>query len=187
MQSLNRSIGALWITAVLAACGGGESPADGSGLCPPTAAEGLDPGDVAPELSLPDCGGTARSLRDLCPRTAALLYTFAATCTTCQAYAASGAPNDLWQRYRDHDFAMWFIVTGDASNGPPDGSYCQVVAEQYDLAMPVLFDAAGVTGEVLTMPGNSGELVLTEGNLIASKTWGAPGTVERVLEDLYGF
>jgi hypothetical protein len=136
---------------------------------------------------LRDCAGAEYSLRELCPRTAALLYTFAATCTTCQAYAQSDAPNALWDKYRDHEFAMWFIVAGDATNSAPDAAYCRAVEEQFDLAMPVLFDATAATAEVLGMPGNSGELVLSRGNVIESKTWGAQGTVLRVLERIYGF
>jgi peroxiredoxin len=187
MQSPWTFIGALALGAWLTACGDGGSGGEVTVSCPPAGAVGLDPGDIAPDLLLRDCAGTEHALRDLCPDTAALLYTFAATCTTCQAYAASDAPNALWDQYRDHQFAMWFIVTGDATNTAPDAAYCRVVEEEFGLTMPVLFDPEAATAEALGMPGNSGELVLSRGNVIESKTWGAQATVLRVLEGIYGF
>jgi hypothetical protein len=187
MQSPGRFISALVFGLWLTACGSDDASGEGTISCPPVGAVGLDPGEVAPEVLLRDCAGTEHALRDLCPRTAALLYTFAATCSTCQAYAASDAPNAIWDKYREHGFAMWFIVTGNATNTAPDGAYCRVVEEEFGLTMPVLFDAEAATAEALGMPGYSGELVLSRGNVIESKTWGAQGTVLRVLEGIYGF
>lgn len=61
------------------------------------------------------------------------------------------------------------------------------MAEQFGLAMPVRFDPDGALANVLDMPVNSGELVLTQGNIIETKTWGAHASLGDTLEDIFGF
>ena len=78
-------------------------------------------------------------------------------------------------------------MTAEASGALPDATYCQTVQAEYGLTMPVLFDPDGVSNTVLGMPANSGELVLTEGNIIESKTQGAHAAVAATLEGVYGF
>jgi peroxiredoxin len=147
----------------------------------------MELGDVVPNATLLDCSGEPHELRDLCPRTAAYVYTFAAWCETCQAYVASGASNALYEKYAASDFDLWLVVTATATNDPPDAAFCRLVAEQYGLSSPVMFDASGALASALGMPVNSGELVLTRGNLVRRTTWGAHASVPDTLADIFGF
>ena len=78
-------------------------------------------------------------------------------------------------------------MTEQADSSAPDAATCQGVTAEFGLEMPVLFDADRSLETVLDMPVNSGELLLTEGNIIHSKSWGAHDGVARRLEEIYGF
>lgn len=80
MSSLARLVSTCWLAATLAgvtACDDTLEPPAGGG-CPPQGTVGLAPGQVVPNVESYDCTGAAVELRDLCPRRAAVVYTFAA-------------------------------------------------------------------------------------------------------------
>lgn len=78
-------------------------------------------------------------------------------------------------------------MTAQASGAPPDAAFCQLVTEQFGLSMPVRYDPDGVTQSELGLRPNSGELVLTQGNVIETKTWGAHAAVPDTLAGIFGF
>lgn len=178
---------ALGLVASSVGCGR-SAPWDlaGSDGCPPQGPFGTEPGDLAPNLTLRDCAGQPVELHQLCRHRAAYLYTFAAWCQTCQAAAASGEDEALFEQFRDQDFAMWFVVTGTTSSAPPDAAYCQAVQVQYGLPMTVLYDAEGVTESVLDMLPNGDDLVLSRGAVVELNGSARLSTVERTLAELFG-
>lgn len=70
------SVAAVAGAACLPACADGDDPAEGG--CLAEGPVGSEPGLVAPSVTLYDCTGAPVGLADLCPRTAAFVYTFAA-------------------------------------------------------------------------------------------------------------
>lgn len=72
---------ATWALAALvpwiAACDDGSTDGPDVEACEPEGEEGLDPGQVVPNVALTDCSGASVNLRALCSRTAAFVYAFA--------------------------------------------------------------------------------------------------------------
>lgn len=74
-------------SALAVACGTGADlgpgevadvgPRGNSELCPPTGAQGLELGQVIPDVALRDCDGNDTSLHALCARKAAYFFVYA--------------------------------------------------------------------------------------------------------------
>ncbi|MFW5740970.1 MAG: peroxiredoxin family protein [Myxococcota bacterium] len=169
-------------TGAMADTGGASSPA----TCPPNGPFGSVPGEVAPNVILYDCEGNEVQLHDLCGLDAAFIYTFAGWCPTCKSFASSDKPNEIYAKYKDESFDMWFVVTAPASPGTPTQDTCATYRDQYGLQMNVLYDPEGATQSLLGMRINSGELVLSNGAVIEINTTGVAAT-ESTLQSIFGY
>jgi hypothetical protein len=138
-------------------------------------------------VTLLDCAGNEHHLSELCPKTAAYVYTFAGWCPTCQAAAESGDHEALWTKYQGESFALWFVITAKASMEAPDAAYCNLVTEQYGLTMPVLYDPTGVTESTLGLRVNAGSLLLQQGNVIELNGPWAISMIQDSLQSTFGY
>ena len=94
---------------------------------------------------------------------------------------------DFLYQYKDHNFAMWFVITATSDTQPPGRRDCQTMKERYQLEMTVLYDANSVTNSVLGMRANTADMVLGEKNKIVTNGPWAFAIVENALRDIYGF
>ena len=171
----------------VAGTGAGAGAGGASASCPPEGPYGTSPGQVAPDVTLYDCDGNPVDLHGLCEREGAFVYTFAGWCPTCKAYASSDKPNEIWNKYREQSFDMYFVVTAPASyDVAPTQDTCAAYRDQYGLKMKVLFDPDGVTTSKLNMKINSGDLVLTRGAVIDINT-ADHAAVDSALAEIFGF
>ena len=156
--------------------------------CPPEGPFGATESLTTPDVTLYRCDGTPIGMHQLCPRRAAYVYTYADWCPNCRNFADDGQANELYRRYKEHDFDMWFVITAQSdSSTPPSAEYCQMIKERYGLEMTVLYDPDGVTNSALDMRVNTADMVLTRGNKIVTNGPWAFFVVEDALQRIYGF
>ncbi len=154
--------------------------------CPPMGPYGTKPGEIAANITLHDCDGNPVDLHDLCDYKGAFLYTFAGWCTTCKEFALSGKPNEIYNKYKNENFEMYFVVTGPNTPGAPTQADCANYQNQYGLEMTVLFDEAAAAQSELGVRVNSGYLVLSRGAFIETNTTGG-SDAQSALKDIFGF
>jgi hypothetical protein len=155
--------------------------------CPPEGPYGTSANKTAADITLYQCDGTAVNLHSLCSKPAVYLYTYAEWCSSCTNFAKSDDPNAIYNKYKDENFVMWFIITEKSDTTTPSRRFCQSVKEQFGLEMNVLFDIDGATTSVLGMPPNSTHMLLGEKNKIIASEPGAFFVIKNGLEQIYGF
>lgn len=150
---------------------GGSAHSGGSGngdVCPPVGPYGNAVGDIASDVELYDCDGTAVSLHELCESDVSVVYTFAAWCPVCRSHMESGRPNQLLD---DHPSGLteWVVVTQLSDGSNANAELCSATRDQYSLKGRVLFDPNDALRSTLGVQVNSGALLLTRGQRIDLK------------------
>lgn len=133
--------------------------------CPPEAPFGRAVGQIAPELSLPDCDGTMHSLHALCERDAVWLFELADWCPPCRSFAMSEA-NRLYDRFQGEAperFEGWVVVSEDSGFDPATSATCEEIRARYGLHAPVLFDTEGLLQSAFGVAPNEVQIVLGRG------------------------
>lgn len=151
--------------------------------CPPAGPFGDGVGEVAADMVLLDCDGSARSLHELCARRAVWLFEYADWCPPCRAFASAEA-NRIYERFTGADFEAYVIVSEDAGFGEPDASDCAEIRERYGLRMPVLFDPDTAFEDTFDVASNEVQVVLQAGAVIDWKGHYAADEVEGRIESV---
>ena len=108
-----------------------ESCADQSNL-------GTDEGDTMENFTLYDENGDPLNLYDLCYKVV-LIVSSVGWCPAC-AQEASNIVQDIWEPYKDEDFAIFYTIFEDSSGGAPDEAYLKSFKNLYDLPFHVYGD-----------------------------------------------
>lgn len=102
--------------------------------------EGVDIGQVAPDIVLPDRDGVERSLSELAGQVVLLEFS-AMWCTSCQATAPAAQ-----QVYEEQDgFTVFNVLIHDENQGAPSVEDAGRWADGLGLTFPVLADETGST------------------------------------------
>lgn len=163
---------------------GGPDGSIAEGTCPPEGPYGTEPGQVAPDVTLLDCDGVEHSLHELCAHEVSWIFEYTDWCPPCRAFADRAA--DVYARYEGEDLGAFFIVSEDASFGPPTAELCADIRDRYGLPMTVLYDPTQRFSEAMGAPSNDFHVVMTHGAVIRWTGHYADPEIETQLDAAFG-
>lgn len=87
-----------------------------------------------------------------------------------------------YSQYSDLGFEAYFVIAEDTNGSPPTASYCSQLKTQYQLPMPVLYDADGRLASAFSNAMvNDWNLVLGKGSKILLKGLASDSEIDAVI------
>ena len=120
------------------ASGDDDTADDDSESCADQSNLGTDEGYTMEDFTLYDENGDPLNLYDLCYKVV-LIVSSVGWCPAC-AQEASNIVQDIWEPYKDEDFAIFYTIFEDSSGGVPDEAYLKSFKNLYDLPFHVYGD-----------------------------------------------